>query len=152
GILVALLLPAIQAARESARRAQCQSNMKQICLATLNFETQQKFLPPSKSNKLVANPRGGRPIQDAQSTIPFILSYMEETALASEWNLELPWDYSDPARAYDNSRLSETPISILRCPTAPQERADVNGAHAAAIDYRVCDAFALGNRSDGTKV
>src|SRR4051812_31918098 len=48
GILVALLLPAIQAAREAARRSQCQNHMKQISLATLNFENTRKYLPPSK--------------------------------------------------------------------------------------------------------
>src|SRR4051812_13571283 len=48
GILVALLLPAIQAAREAARRTSCQSNLKQVCLATLNFESSKSYLPPSK--------------------------------------------------------------------------------------------------------
>ncbi|MGH9817250.1 MAG: DUF1559 domain-containing protein, partial [Candidatus Acidiferrales bacterium] len=45
GILVALLLPAIQAAREAARRAQCQSNLKNVALAVLNYESNRKILP-----------------------------------------------------------------------------------------------------------
>jgi len=48
GILVALLLPAIQAAREAARRSQCVNNQKQLALAALNFESTFKFLPPGQ--------------------------------------------------------------------------------------------------------
>src|SRR5262245_36044879 len=46
GILVALLLPAIQAAREAARRTQCQNNMKQAALALHNYESARKTFPP----------------------------------------------------------------------------------------------------------
>lgn len=61
GILVALLLPAIQAARESARRAQCLNNLKQIGLACLNFENSHKKLPPGSYYPLFndAKPPGG---------------------------------------------------------------------------------------------
>ena len=47
GILVALLLPAIQAAREAARRMSCQSNLHNVALAVLNFENTRKGLPPA---------------------------------------------------------------------------------------------------------
>ena len=46
GILVALLLPAVQAARESARRTQCTNQLRQLGLAVLNFESTHRYLPP----------------------------------------------------------------------------------------------------------
>src|SRR3954469_23294416 len=80
GILVALLLPAIQAAREAARRTTCQNHMKQLGLATLNYEVSRKQLPPSKYVANLATSAGALTVK--HSTIQYILSYMEETAIA----------------------------------------------------------------------
>lgn len=61
GILVALLLPAVQAAREAARRSQCTNNMKQVALAILNFESTKKQLPRGTYNYLDSTANGTAP-------------------------------------------------------------------------------------------
>src|SRR5690242_12771474 len=58
GVLVSLLLPAVQAAREAARRMNCQSNMKNFALAAINYETAKKKLPAAMGNAMVTG-RGG---------------------------------------------------------------------------------------------
>jgi prepilin-type N-terminal cleavage/methylation domain-containing protein len=147
GILVALLLPAIQAAREAARRAQCQNHMKQIGLATLNYELQTKRLPPSKWIEFIPT---SSPQTVAHSTLTYLLPYVEEEAIADKWDWENTWSKPDAAKKpFDNATLMETPIAVFRCPTAPQERATTTTAgvtdqNSAAIDYRVCDAMATG--------
>lgn len=144
GILVALLLPAIQAAREAARRSQCQNHMKQLGLGVLNFETQKKYLPPSKWIEF----KNGR--QVAHSTLTYLLPFVEEQSLADKWHWDRIWSDNTFPAANDpttNYSLMQKPIAVFRCPTAPQERvttttAGVVNPNTATIDYRVCDAFA----------
>src|SRR4051812_40723603 len=131
GILVALLLPAIQAAREAARRTTCQNHMKQLGLATLNYEVNKKELPPSKYVAFIAGPAGSTQVK--HSTIQYILSYMEETAIAGQWDFKKSWDNSQPALAIDNKRLSDKYIATLRCASCPEPRTEWPGA----TDYRV---------------
>jgi prepilin-type N-terminal cleavage/methylation domain-containing protein len=157
GILVALLLPAIQAAREAARRSQCQSNMKQVCLATLNFEQAKGYLPPSKWEE--KGPGFGTTI--GHSTLSYLLPYVEEQPLADKWSFKVTWDSTTLAsgQTTTNAVLNQTPVAFFRCPTAPTERATQTGsgpnitavANPAAVDYRVCDVMALGTKGDGTK-
>jgi prepilin-type N-terminal cleavage/methylation domain-containing protein/prepilin-type processing-associated H-X9-DG protein len=72
GILVALLLPAVQAAREAARRTQCANNIRQLALGVLNFESSKKEFPP-----------GGKSFNNL-SWRCYILPYIEEQAIYDE--------------------------------------------------------------------
>jgi prepilin-type N-terminal cleavage/methylation domain-containing protein/prepilin-type processing-associated H-X9-DG protein len=77
GILVALLLPAIQAAREAARRTQCQNNLKQIALACLNYEDSKGELPPGSTHAKLDQQSGlGWPV--------LILPYIEESSVSDQ--------------------------------------------------------------------
>lgn len=82
GILIALLLPAVQAAREAARRSQCTNNLKQIGLALHNYHDTFKTFPPGAWNE--AN-RGNR-----LAYTVFILPFMEQQAVYDEFDFEYP--------------------------------------------------------------
>ena len=82
GILVALLLPAIQASREAARRSQCQNNMRQAVVALLNYESAKKTFPP-----FCELPRTNtfQPFSAQARLLP----YLEEEAVANKIDLDV---------------------------------------------------------------
>jgi len=84
GILVALLLPAVQAAREAARRAASRNNMKQIGLAMHNYAQANKTFPPAYSVD-----KNGKPLL---SWRVLILPYMEGGEIYKQFHLDEPWD------------------------------------------------------------
>src|SRR5690606_38278365 len=87
GVLVALLLPAVQQAREAARRSQCKNNLKQIGLALHNYHDTFNILPvenplcPDAAGPPVGNKRWG--------WIPMILPYMDQAALYNSFNFNI---------------------------------------------------------------
>jgi prepilin-type N-terminal cleavage/methylation domain-containing protein len=106
GILIALLLPAVQAAREAARRSSCQNNMKQICLAIVNYESARKRFPPSSHTE----PSGATPAFP-YSFRAMVLPYHEDTTLHSLIDFNYHWIDDRNAQAY------LAPLSVYKCPT-----------------------------------
>ena len=100
GILVALLLPAVQAAREAARRSQCMNNLKQIGIALQNYHSSHKTFPM------------GAAFQEGTTWSGFLLPYMEETALA-----DLVDDRRQQPRTTITIPIRITPRSSIRTET-----------------------------------
>lgn len=118
GILIALLLPAIQAAREAARRMECQNHLKQLGLAMQNYTDSRKCYP-SLGYGIPWGPHPGRGIGIDQTGSQFyaILSFMEQTGLAKLGAGAPPDSMNDPNMLAANKQLLETPLSVLFCPT-----------------------------------
>jgi prepilin-type N-terminal cleavage/methylation domain-containing protein len=120
GILVALLLPAIQAARESARRAQCQNNIKNVGLAVLNYENQKKIFPIGMSfdAKLYRTKVHNQLAAYGPNWIIYVLPYLEEQALFDHFDLKLPINAMGNAPGEVRNREARgTEIPILLCPS-----------------------------------
>ena len=115
GILVALLLPAIQAAREAARRISCQNSIKNLSLACLNFENQRKGLP---AGVLIATPPVASAFASGQfdvcpSWLVQILPQLEEQALADKFNLKVKYDSINPDDRHRATLGSSTVDSVV---------------------------------------
>jgi len=113
GILVALLLPAVQFARESARRSSCGNNLKQMTLAVHNFELVHKG-PPS-SYKAVVAANGSISGWSAQSQI---LPYLEEGSKFNFLNFDIPYSQQIPVpNSTPPLRVPAMKIPIFICPS-----------------------------------
>jgi prepilin-type N-terminal cleavage/methylation domain-containing protein/prepilin-type processing-associated H-X9-DG protein len=96
GVLIALLLPAVQAAREAARRAQCINNMKQIGLAIHNYESSNGTLPPATfARSLMDAPTACNSVP-GHCILSFILPYMEQGTIFNAINYQVP-EYNNGA-------------------------------------------------------
>ena len=110
GILVALLLPAVQSAREAARRIQCANRLKQIGLAVLNYESARREFPVGSTSRTASNIQG--PYYSTWTVD--LLPYLEESAV---YDL---WDPDEPFSAEPNRVLRETFLAAYLCPSDTQ--------------------------------
>ncbi len=115
GVLVALLLPAVQSAREAARRSQCINNLRQIMLACLNYESAKGTLPAGTEIDF-ENPAdcGG----DCRGTPMYItaLPYFEEGAVEELFDYKLPNGWLGQPKAIQD-KFNELRLSIYICPS-----------------------------------
>ena len=112
GILVALLLPAIQAAREASRRSSCSNNLRQIALAIHQHEDTYRMLPYSKRDQA-----------PQRSWAPDILPFLEQANVVSEANYDLSqnwWRSTTYAGVpIPNATTVQTRLAVFLCPSTP---------------------------------
>ncbi|MFG0264939.1 MAG: DUF1559 domain-containing protein, partial [Rhodopirellula sp. JB055] len=113
GILIGLLLPAVQSVRESTRRMQCQDRMRQIGLATLLFEDVHKALPAATYGEPYSYLKTGN-MKDGISGSPFteLLPFIEQQAIWERYDCEKDWFHED------NQTAVNAPLTLYRCPSA----------------------------------
>lgn len=103
-VLIGLLLPAVQSARESARKIQCQSNLKQMGLTLQGFHSTHNRFP---AGKLDLKGTG-------HSWCTFLLPFLEQGALAERFDMAKPWNDES-----GNADVAETSLSVFRCASSP---------------------------------
>jgi prepilin-type N-terminal cleavage/methylation domain-containing protein/prepilin-type processing-associated H-X9-DG protein len=119
GVLVALLLPAVQSAREAARRMGCTSKLRQLALAAHNFhDINGKFPAGNEYRKGTIAPWNGGNTYDYYETWAItMLPFLEQASLAQMWDPKTPNAYNDPTGNLQT--LRQTKLNIYICPSDP---------------------------------
>ena len=113
GALIALLLPAIQVAREAARRVQCLNNLRQQALGLWNYQEAQGAMPPGYVSTLAREGSEVREVGPGWGWMAQVLPYVEQGPLHREIRFDLGIE------APENSTVRSTNLSTMVCPSSP---------------------------------
>jgi len=145
GILIGLLLPAVQAAREAARRASCLNNLRQVGLAAHNFhDTQKKFPASCIPGVNLNNPSGKKNCWNGWSWLAALLPYCEQGSLYPKLDIRngSPLDDSNP----NHVEARNTPVAIFLCPSYSGPTYQDPLAHTGALtNYKTLGATHMGS-------
>jgi prepilin-type N-terminal cleavage/methylation domain-containing protein/prepilin-type processing-associated H-X9-DG protein len=138
GVLVALLLPAVQAARESARRMQCSNHLRQMGIACHNFVDVRGVIPPSRTAS-GGFPALGIPANAYNGWAAWLLPYIEQGNVSSVYDHKLHFGHAN------NRKAIETQINVFYCPSTPKKKrvattfthSGFTVSNAASTDYSV---------------
>lgn len=138
GVLIALLLPAVQAAREAARRMSCANNMKQLSLAMHNYEAALRRFPPSIMMDDTSN-------QFRWSALARILPYVEALNLADRIDFDVDYHFygqsgmnygsSSAALSSGEPLLKATRVDTLICPSEARDEVRIDSSTGNSRDY-----------------
>ena len=119
GTLIGLLLPAVQAARESARRMQCANNLKQIGLGVFHYEHAHRYFPPPYTRAEI------HAWMRDYSMLTFLLPYLEQQTAYAKIHWDQAWSHTV------NREATEVDIAVFCCPSSPSGRRWI-------ADYTTC--------------
>jgi prepilin-type N-terminal cleavage/methylation domain-containing protein/prepilin-type processing-associated H-X9-DG protein len=156
GILIAMLLPAVQAAREAGRRFQCANNLKQIGLAVHNYESQYLVFP---IGTIVASWAGDPTLPTGNyrwGALAFLSPFLEQTSVFNAVNFEFPVfgpsTTTPPGQVYPANRtVVNVMVSIFLCPSDLGQRLTTDdgflggvGRQFAPTNYQFCSGSGAG--------
>ncbi|MDO4575000.1 MAG: DUF1559 domain-containing protein [Planctomycetia bacterium] len=143
GMLVGLLLPAVQQAREAARRMQCGNQMRQLALACLNFESQNRYFPSAGWNYgWSGDPERGGGVKQPGGWIFSLLPFMEQNALYQLGADGKPDEVTAEQKAGATTREG-SPLGFLLCPSRRSVK-----LYTAQTTYVNSDKISMGVKTD----
>ena len=148
GVLVALLLPAVQAAREAARRSQCLNHLKQMGLAAHNFENTYNYLPPTQHT--VVLPQNGTGVPTTYSSgataQAMMLPFLEQSNVSALFNhnynvnSDAPIHTGIPAMTGANAAARIQDLKVFLCPSDPSQAKTFNAGRLNYMGSLGCSA------------
>ena len=145
-VLISLLLPAVQSAREAARRSQCVNNLKQIGLGLHNYMSTHNSFPLGAS-LAPYDTAGNRASWNNWSAHALMLGYMEQTALYAAANFSYSPEWANNPAYFINSTVSNTLITSFLCPSDGRA-----GAQVWINSYAASQGTSTYNLSNGREV